>query len=107
MASAASTVIATITASISTSAATSFASSTGIRRGESVNVVSAVRCDHSLVIARMPSTGSRKAAAARAAPAKSRNLISPCGSCQDAQTIHPRARTASPTITPRIQRPAR
>ena len=33
--------------------------SRGSRRGTSVNVVSAVRCDHSLVTARMPSTGSR------------------------------------------------
>ena len=46
-------------ASASTTAASTLAAITRSRSGTSANVVSPVRCDHSLVTSRMPSTGSR------------------------------------------------
>ena len=48
----------TCATSASGTPATTLAAITRSRRGTSENVVSAVRCDHSLVTARMPSTGS-------------------------------------------------
>ena len=47
-------------------AATSLANSTGIRRGDRVKVVSAVRWVHSEVIARMPTTGRIRSTGTRA-----------------------------------------
>ena len=44
----------------SSTIAMNLAATTRTRLGSSVNVTRPVRCDHSLVIARMPSTGSRK-----------------------------------------------
>jgi hypothetical protein len=80
---------------ISTAAA-SFAVSTRPRSGTSVNVVSAVRWDHSLVTERMPSTGSRTADGNWANVKKSRNFCSSFGAASSKITAV--AAAASPMM---------
>ena len=93
----------TITAAM-TSAATSLATSTGIRRGDSVKVVSAVRWVHSEVMARMPTTGRIRSTGTIAASSTRPNASGPDGrwvSCQ------PRISTDRPTIAASSNRPLR
>ena len=70
VAASASTAVAVITTTLSTIAETNLASWTRTRRGDSVNVVSAVRWVHSLVIAITPITGSSSMTPVDAAPRK-------------------------------------
>ena len=56
--------------------ASSFAISTRDRWGTSVNVISDVRCDHSEVTSRMPTTGPRSESGAVATTTNSRSVRS-------------------------------
>ena len=60
----------------STRPAAIFAPITRIRRGTSVNVISAVRCDHSELTSRMPTIGSRMLAGVIASANMSRKISS-------------------------------
>ena len=77
---------------------------TRIRCGTSVNVISAVRCDHSELTSRIPTIGSRMLAGVIASAKKSRKTISSVGAKMQTSTTTASVSTATISWS---QKPAR